>query len=85
MRQKDGAVLFDLLEKERGVWTDSCVEDQIRCVISFANDPSSNKQWFDFKDERKKYPSNFLGIQKIDHGFVHEAKISVLTIFFNHL
>ncbi|MDR4889788.1 helix-hairpin-helix domain-containing protein [Fredinandcohnia sp. QZ13] len=53
--QKDGATLFDLLEKELGVWTDSCVEDQIRCVINYANNTNSNKQWFDFTDERKIY------------------------------
>ncbi|RFB14771.1 Pathogenicity locus [Bacillus sp. HNG] len=55
IRTKDGATLFDLLELELGVWTDSCVEDQIRCVIHFANNPNSNKQWFDFTNERKRY------------------------------
>lgn len=59
IRQKDGAALLDVLEKELGVWTDSCVEDQIRCVINFSNDPSSNKQWFDFTNERKKFREKF--------------------------
>ncbi|WP_077619568.1 helix-hairpin-helix domain-containing protein [Bacillus sinesaloumensis] len=55
LKEKDGATLFNLLEKELGVWTDSCVEDQLRCVIHFANHPSSDKQWFDFTEERKQY------------------------------
>ncbi len=59
IKQKDGAALFDLLEKKLGVWTDSCVEDQLRCVINFANDPNSNRQWFDFTDERKQYRQMF--------------------------
>ncbi|MFS0821820.1 helix-hairpin-helix domain-containing protein [Bacillus sp. 1P02SD] len=59
IKQRDGATLFDMLEKELGVWTDSCVEDQIRCVIHFANNPNSNKKWFDFTDERKQYRQMF--------------------------
>lgn len=59
IRQKDGAALIDLLEKKLGVWTDSCVEDQIRCVIHYANNPNSNKQWFDFTEERKQYRQMF--------------------------
>ncbi|THE13042.1 Pathogenicity locus [Bacillus timonensis] len=59
IKQKDGARLFDLLEKELGVWMDSCVEDQIRCVIHFANNPNNNKQWFDFTDDRKLYRQKY--------------------------
>lgn len=55
MREKDGAQLIDELEQKLGVWTDSCVEDQIRCVIYFSKNPSSSKQWFDFTEERKRY------------------------------
>jgi hypothetical protein len=55
IRDQDGALLFDLLEKRLGVWTDSCVEDQIRCVIHHANHPGSSKQWYDFTKERKKH------------------------------
>ena len=55
MKEKDGAQLIDELEQKLGVWTDSCVEDQIRCVINFSNNPSSRKQWFDFTEERKSY------------------------------
>ena len=54
-RKKNGAKLFDELEQKLGVWTDSCVEDQLRCVIHFANNPESRKQWFDFTEERKTY------------------------------
>ncbi|MFZ0371557.1 MAG: helix-hairpin-helix domain-containing protein [Halobacillus sp.] len=55
IKDKSAAELFDLLEKQLGVWTDSCVEDQIRCVINYANHPDSRKQWFDFTEERKEY------------------------------
>ncbi|RPF50263.1 helix-hairpin-helix domain-containing protein [Aquisalibacillus elongatus] len=55
IKDQDGADLFDQLEKRLGVWTDSCVEDQIRCVIHYANHPKSDKQWFDFTNERKAY------------------------------
>ncbi|MGP4074743.1 helix-hairpin-helix domain-containing protein [Halobacillus sp. K22] len=55
IKDKNAAELFDQLEKQLGVWTDSCVEDQIRCVINYANNPESSKQWFDFTKERKEY------------------------------
>ncbi|WP_237563724.1 helix-hairpin-helix domain-containing protein [Halalkalibacter okhensis] len=55
MKDQNGAVLFDQLEQKLGVWTDSCVEDQIRCVINYANNRDSSKQWFDFTEERKSY------------------------------
>ncbi|RLL48351.1 Pathogenicity locus [Oceanobacillus piezotolerans] len=55
VKGKDGAKLFDELEQKLGVWSDSCVEDQIRCVINFSNNPGSSKQWFDFTEERKAY------------------------------
>lgn len=55
MKEKDPAKLFDELEQKLGVWTDSCVEDQIRCVVHYANNPDSSKQWYDFTDERKSY------------------------------
>ncbi|WP_099159149.1 helix-hairpin-helix domain-containing protein [Virgibacillus ndiopensis] len=55
MKDKDGAELFDRLEQCLGVWTDSCVEDQIRCIVHHANTPGSNRQWFDFTKERKEY------------------------------
>ncbi|MEN2768187.1 helix-hairpin-helix domain-containing protein [Ornithinibacillus xuwenensis] len=59
IREEDGARLFDALEIKLGVWTDPCVEDQIRCVIHFANYPDSKRQWFDFTNERKIYRETY--------------------------
>ncbi|WP_010095396.1 helix-hairpin-helix domain-containing protein [Ornithinibacillus scapharcae] len=61
IRDKNAVELFDTLEQKLGVWTDSCVEDQIRCVIHFANNPGSDKHWYDFTSERKNYRKS--------HGF----------------
>ena len=47
--------VFHNLELKLGCWTDSCVEDQILCIIHYANYPESEKQWFDFTNERKSY------------------------------
>ncbi|WP_343327837.1 helix-hairpin-helix domain-containing protein [Lentibacillus saliphilus] len=44
-----------IIEKELGCWTDPCVEDQIICIIHYANRPESDKQWYDFTAERKRY------------------------------
>ncbi|SET18596.1 Pathogenicity locus [Oceanobacillus limi] len=55
IRGEEAGRLFDQLEQQLGVWTDSCVEDQLRCVINYANNPTSNKQWYHFTDERKAY------------------------------
>lgn len=55
IKDKSASQLFDQLEQQLGVWTDGCVEDQIRCVINYANNPKSSKQWFDFTEERKAY------------------------------
>ncbi|WP_188454819.1 helix-hairpin-helix domain-containing protein [Virgibacillus oceani] len=55
LKDKNGAELFDKLEQSLGVWTDSCVEDQIRCIVHYANAPGSARQWFDFTKERKEY------------------------------
>ncbi|MFB4169378.1 helix-hairpin-helix domain-containing protein [Virgibacillus sp. JSM 102003] len=55
LKDKSGAELVDELEKRLGVWTDPCVEDQIRCVVNFANDPRSSKKWFNFTNDRKDY------------------------------
>lgn len=64
IKNQNSSDLFNELEQCLGVWTDSCVEDQIRCVIHYANHPNSNKKWFNFTEERKKhraiigYPKN---------------------------
>lgn len=55
LKDKDASRLFDQLEEKRDVWIDSCVEDQLRCVVNYANDPRSDKQWFAFTETRKKY------------------------------
>ncbi|GAA0493301.1 hypothetical protein GCM10008986_19730 [Salinibacillus aidingensis] len=55
LKDKDGGKLFDLLEQQLGVWTDPCVEDQIRCLIFYAQNPHSDRSWFDFTKERKAY------------------------------
>ncbi|MBP1949645.1 helix-hairpin-helix domain-containing protein [Virgibacillus litoralis] len=55
LKDKSGAELFDELEQRLGVWTDPCVEDQLRCAVNFANSKSSSKKWFDFTNERKDY------------------------------
>lgn len=47
--------VFHRLELSYGCWIDPCVEDQVICVIHHANHPESDKQWFDFTEERKLY------------------------------
>ena len=64
IESQNAATLFDRLERRLGVWTDGCVEDQIRCVVHYANDRRSTKQWFDFTDERKKY--------RAEQGYPHD-------------
>ncbi|TGB03593.1 helix-hairpin-helix domain-containing protein [Halobacillus salinus] len=59
IKDEDPAALFDELEQKLGVWTDSCVEDQIRCVVHHANDPDSDRQWFGFTEERKVYREKY--------------------------
>ncbi|WP_240189915.1 helix-hairpin-helix domain-containing protein [Bacillus sp. P14.5] len=55
MKDENWWEVFHNLELELGCWTDSCVEDQIMCVIHYANHPDSKKQWFDFTSERKLF------------------------------
>lgn len=57
IKNKDGAKLTDEYELKKGCWTDPCVEDQFRLVVSFANTNDIKKTWWDFTDERKKYRS----------------------------
>ena len=64
IQSQNAATLFDRLERQLGVWTDGCVEDQIRCVVHYANDRNSKKQWFDFTNERKKY--------RAEKGYPHD-------------
>ncbi|MCM3547679.1 helix-hairpin-helix domain-containing protein [Alkalihalobacillus clausii] len=55
VKGKSGSELTDLLEQHCGCWVDPCVEDQLRLVVHFAEKPHSNKKWWDFTEERKKY------------------------------
>ncbi|EHQ29290.1 helix-hairpin-helix domain-containing protein [Mucilaginibacter paludis] len=55
LKDKNGAELFDAHQQFIGTKTDPCVEDQFRLVVYYANNPGSNKQWWDFTSERKAY------------------------------
>jgi len=55
LKNQDGAKLIEAYELKKGYWVDSCVEDQCRLIVHFANDRSSTKKWWDFTNERKKY------------------------------
>jgi hypothetical protein len=55
----DAAELFDQLEVSLGVWTDACVEDQIRCLVHNAENPDSTKVWHEFTRERKAFRKQF--------------------------
>nr|WP_198041798.1 helix-hairpin-helix domain-containing protein [Paenibacillus larvae] len=41
--------------KKTGLPSRFCVEDQFRLVVYYANNPESNKKWWDFTEERKHY------------------------------
>jgi hypothetical protein len=55
LKDKNGAKLTDEFELKRGYWVDPCVEDQFRLVVNFANTNDTNKTWWNFTDERKKF------------------------------
>lgn len=57
LKQKDGATLTDEYEQKKGYWIDPCVEDQFRLVVNFANTNDTQKTWWDFTEERKKFRS----------------------------
>jgi Pathogenicity locus len=57
LKNKDGAKLTDEYELKKGFWTDPCVEDQFRLVVNFANTKDTEKTWWDFTIERKKFRS----------------------------
>lgn len=58
---ESGAELVDRLERLHGVWMDPCVEDVMRLAVYHANHPGSDKQWWDFTQERKMY--------RAEHGY----------------
>lgn len=55
LKNKDGAKLTDEYEQKKGFWTDPCVEDQFRLVVNFSNSNDTQKNWWDFTKERKKF------------------------------
>lgn len=59
LKGADAAEWFDELEVRLGVWTDACVEDQIRCLIHHVDHPGSTKRWHDFTTERKAYREQY--------------------------
>lgn len=52
---KDGATLTDEYEKKKGYRIDSCVEDQFRLAVHFAQTNDTSKKWWDFTAERKSF------------------------------
>ncbi|MFY0758306.1 helix-hairpin-helix domain-containing protein [Metabacillus dongyingensis] len=59
VKNRRGEELVHELEKKYGVWMDPCVEDVMRCVVYHANHPGSNKNWWEFTEDRKKYREIF--------------------------
>ncbi|WP_409303029.1 helix-hairpin-helix domain-containing protein [Peribacillus sp. SCS-155] len=59
LRSKKGEELIIELEKKYGVWMDPCVEDSLRCVVYHANNPGSEKNWWDFTAERKRHREQY--------------------------
>jgi hypothetical protein len=59
IKNEDGADLINRLEEHYGYWEDPCVEDSLRCIVHYANRPNSEKSWFDFTEERKRYRQEY--------------------------
>ncbi|MCE7991653.1 MAG: Pathogenicity locus [Roseivirga sp.] len=57
LKGKDGAKLTDDYELKKGYWIDSCVEDQFRLIVHYANTGDTSKTWWDFTKERKAFRS----------------------------
>lgn len=55
LKQKDGAKLTDEYEQKKGHWIDPCVEDQFRLVVNFANTNDTERTWWSFTEERKRF------------------------------
>lgn len=64
LKDKDGAKLTDDYELKKGFWIDSCVEDQFRLAVNYANTQDTSRTWWSFTKERKAfrlangYPAN---------------------------
>ncbi|MEJ7154472.1 helix-hairpin-helix domain-containing protein [Staphylococcus ureilyticus] len=59
LKGKSGAELTDSFEFHCGHRVDPCVEDQFRLVVHYAESRCSDKQWWDFTSERKKYRNKY--------------------------
>jgi len=55
LENKNGAKLVEEFELIKGYWIDSCVEDQFRLVVNFANTNDKTKKWWNFTEERKTF------------------------------
>lgn len=55
LKGRDGATLTEDYERKKGYWIDSCVEDQFRLAVHFANTQDYSKNWWDFTEARKKH------------------------------
>ena len=55
LKGKNGAELTEAFERKKGYWIDSCVEDQFRLAVHFAETEDASKNWWDFTSERKQY------------------------------
>lgn len=56
---KDPAKLIDRLERQLGAWIDSCVEDQMRLCIYYAEHFHSGVNWWDFTKDRKAFRQQY--------------------------
>ena len=55
LTNKNGAQLVEDYEQQKGYWIDSCVEDQFRLAVYYAQTKDDSKRWWDFTAERKQY------------------------------
>jgi AraC-like DNA-binding protein len=55
LKKKDPTRLYSQLERNIGAWIDPCVEDQFRLVVHYSNHRNTNKNWWDFTEERKSF------------------------------
>jgi hypothetical protein len=55
IKHETGADLISRLEELYGYWMDPCVEVSLRCIVHHANHPDSEKSWYAFTEERKRY------------------------------
>jgi hypothetical protein len=59
IKNEDGADLTNRLEELFGYWEDPCVEDSLRCMVHHANEPDSDKNWWNFTSERRRYREQY--------------------------